>query len=159
MLCGLTQTSFRDLRDRLLGTTSITLRRRFEPPRSWGRKCQTALKSIASHPSKASDTYYLKTYLQYFAGLSESLGELHRVSKPSASIALVVQDSYYKDVHVDLAGIVVEMTRKLGWRLHNRHDYDVPTTIAATNPNSRSYRDTFDAIESLLVFRKRGSAS
>lgn len=159
LLCGFTESSFRGLRDRLIGTTSITLRRTYKPPPEWGTQCVSLLQKVAAHPSHASDTYYLKTFLQYFSGLADSLRELNRVTTKGATLALVVQDSYYKEVHVNLPDIVISMCRHLGWRLADRHNYDIAATIAGKNPNARMYRDDFTATESLLVFKRANRAS
>jgi len=154
LLRAVTASTFRELRDRLLGTTSISLRRTFEPPREWGRCCLNTIRQISRHPSKASDTYYLKTFLQYFSGLSDSLRELDRVTTSDGAIALVIQDSYYKNIHVNLPLIVTEMAQRMHWYLDKKQDYTVRSTLAASNPKVRSYRDDFTAIESVLIFRK-----
>lgn len=153
LLCSLSSVSFRDLRDRLIGTTSINLRQTHNPPREWGRQCVSVLRQISQHRSKASDTYYLKNLLQYFGGLWDSLREIDRVMCARGTVALVVQDSYYKEILIDLPAIVAQMGANLGWIQKDKHDFRVSSTLAATNPGTRQYRDTFEATESLLIFR------
>jgi len=93
--------AFRSLRDRSLGTPTVS------PDAvavlsAWGPTCVSLLQKIAAHRSRASGSYYRKTYAQYFAGLYDSLREIKRVSRPAARCVLVVQSSWYKDVNVDL---------------------------------------------------------
>ena len=146
--------SFRKLRDVSLGTPTVGA----EIPavtKSWGASCISLLEKVATHRSKASATYYLKTYRQYFAGLHDSLCEITRVARGAARCILVVQSSWYKDIRVDLPLITVEMMDSLGWRLLRRSDYSVRYTLADTNPASRDYRTETGAVESSLDFTKR----
>jgi hypothetical protein len=64
-----------------------------------------------------------------------------------------VQDSYYKDVHIDLATIVAEMASEVGWVHDETIDYPVARTKAALHPGVRRYRKSFEATESLIVLR------
>lgn len=146
--------SFRELRERLLGTTVTHLQNIFHPPTAWGSNCIHTISRIRLHPSKASSSYYIKNFLQYFASLHDSIEEINRVTARGASIALVVQDSYYKEVHVDLPTIVVEMAALVGWNLQSKRDHLIASTMAASNPGSRIYRKDFSATESVLIFRK-----
>jgi hypothetical protein len=67
---------------------------------------------------------------------------------------LVVQDSYYKDVLNNLPLIFAEMAANVGWGLVRRLDFPVARTFAGIHPETRRYRQNFDAIESVLSFRK-----
>lgn len=78
---------------------------------------------ISAHPSKASGTYYRRTTEDYFHKLRDSLAEVSRVAKHDASLVLVVQDSYYKDVHIDLARCTEAILAELGFTLRQRWDY------------------------------------
>ena len=71
------------------------------------------LAAVEAHASKSSRNYYIKTLEQYFSDLISSLTEINRVVKPGARVVLVVQDSHYKDVHVDLPAVVTEMAEIL----------------------------------------------
>jgi hypothetical protein len=67
---------------------------------------------------------------------------------------LVVQDSYYKEVQNDLPQVFIEMATGLGWNLKRKIDFQVKQTLAGVNPEVRSYRTSFQATESALVFSK-----
>jgi hypothetical protein len=103
-----------------------------------------------AHSSKASSTYYLKTLLQYFYQLFNSLAELTRVLTRDGSLTMVVQDSYYKDVRIDLAAISEQMSNSLGMKLHARQDFPTRITMRWINSRSRRYRSGGDSIESVL---------
>lgn len=141
-----------ELRHRLIGTTSIG-----KVPESsdvrWGDTCLRLLDQISRHPSRASSGYYLRNHLQYFSGLFESLTELDRVLKPAGSCTIVIQDSWYKDVHTDLAAITKDMCSSNGWRFVGRDDHQVKRTYARINPLS-SPAARSGAVESTLVFQK-----
>ncbi len=145
--------SLRQLREKMIGTPTISKILHYER-NSWGSTCTRFLKAVQGHSSKASSTYYLKCYRQYFASIFISVREIDRVLKRSGRCVLVVQDSYYKDVKVDLPRIFVEMANRLGWRLHKKVDFHVKQTFAGINPEVRHYRNVFQATESALWFCK-----
>jgi DNA modification methylase len=141
---------FRILRTCSLGTTAVVA----EVPsinECWGIECVNLLSKIKSHPSRASSTYYYKTHVQYFDGLYRSLAEISRVLAPNGFAIFVVQDSYYKELHNDLATILAEMAATHHLDLRDRRDITVPS-IGAVNPGARSYRRGNGATESMLTF-------
>lgn len=117
----------------------------------WGTTAHRFLDQVKAHPSKASATYYLRYYLQYFEAMATSLSEIKRVLRPGSSCALVVQDSFYKELHNDLPTIVQEMSLLAGFETIKRHNFAVPRTMAAMHPGTRKYRRSFDATESLIL--------
>ena len=151
---GPTHAVFRSLRDRLMGTTTVPLRDGYSVSPQWAGSCISTLEKIRTHSSKASATYYYRNFLLYFDALYSSLLELDRVAKVGCSIALVVQDSYYKEVHVDLATIITEMAMSRGWAVQHREDHRQAATLAASNPKSRAYRSIFSAVETVLHMKK-----
>jgi hypothetical protein len=141
------------LREQMMGTPTIN------PPQAnneitWGPTCASFLSAVKDHSSKASATYYLKYYRQYFASAFGSLREIDRVLKKSGRCVLVVQDSFYKEVHNDLPQIFVEIATGLGWSLKRKIDFQVKQTLAGVNPEVKSYRTSFQATESVLLFSK-----
>jgi hypothetical protein len=66
------------LRDAMLGTPTIS-KRNYGSSRLAGTKCEKFLKSVEVHVSKASLSYYLPYYFQYFSSLALSLSEIDRV--------------------------------------------------------------------------------
>jgi hypothetical protein len=121
---------------------------------SWGRTCAQFLKKLRSHPSKASETYYLKTHLQYFASIERSLCEIVRVLRNGAQCILVVQDSYYKDIRNDLPRVFIEMAELKGLRAVRKEDFNLSRTMARINPRTKKYRQRPTAVECVLCFTK-----
>jgi len=78
--------------------------------------------------------------------------EIDRTLRESGQCILVVQDSYYKDIHLDLAMIVTEMGSLLSWQLLERLDFSKNQLYGrrkAYNPGNRLVPK-----ESVLFFRK-----
>ena len=50
----------------------------------------------------------------YLRSLQAGLLETHRVVRPDGVICVVVQDSYYKEIHIDMQGIVAETLEAAG---------------------------------------------
>jgi|SRR5208283_523493 len=146
---------FEGLRRSLIGNTTVP---KTAPSATdeLGGTCLQFLDRLASHPSKASPTYYLKNHLQYFYSVRASLAEISRVMKGSARCMLVVQDSYYKDLHNDLPAMFIEMAAQQKLELVGRRDFPLSRTMAGLNPRVKDYRQCRSALESVLSFVKRG---
>jgi hypothetical protein len=147
---GLSQEQIRALRVEMIGTPTIAPITP-EATIEWGATVNTLVDKISGHASRASGTYYRKYFLQYFASMSTSLKELRRVLSRDGRAVIVVQDSFYKDVHIDLPKIIQEMSESVGFSLRTRRDFNIATTKAAIHPGARSWRSTFTATESVLV--------
>ncbi len=144
---------FSELRRKLIGSVTVP---KAVPPVSeaWGQTCVDFLSNLRRHGSKASATYYYKNHLQYFHSLSGSLAELARVLRPGCRCVLVVQDSYYKDLHNNLPAMLAEMGASGGMTFERRNDFPLSRTMAGINPGAKGYRSSFNATESVLTFRK-----
>jgi SAM-dependent methyltransferase len=147
----------RQLRELMIGTPTISK----EPtPVSiqWGRTCVALLDRVAHHKSRASISYYLKNQIQYFSSLYKSLGEIDRTLASHGQCFFVVQDSYYKELHIDLAQIVREMGDSLGWSCNQHHDFPSSRTMVGLNRGARTYNDPPKlAVETVLHFTKMRS--
>ncbi len=143
--------SFDKLRRELIGTSTVP-KSVPDPNQDWGLTCNTFIHRIAAHGSKASSTYYYKSHVQYFNSIYESMKELKRALRPAGACVLVVQDSYYKDIHNDLPNIFIEMARANKLKLIKRTDFHHSRTMAGINPKIRNYRETVNATESVLCF-------
>lgn len=143
------------LRDRMIGTATITKTTPSARP-GWGTACNSFLERVENHKSRASDSYYRKNHLQYFDGLYRSLSEIDRVMRPGSPCVLVVQDSYYKEVHNDLPLMVEEMAQSFDWSLQRRYDVAV-SSLASVQAHAKSYRTASPANESVLWFAKQGN--
>lgn len=143
------EATVRSLRDAMVGTPTITRRRGDRG--SWGPAASAFLAEVDKHPSRASSSYYLPYFEQYYAAMWDSLNELRRVCRAGGTAVLVVQDSHYKDVHNDTPGILLEMAALAGFLHGRRHDFPLSRTKAAMNPRARAHRASASAVESVLV--------
>ncbi len=145
----------RRLRDQMIGTPTL-MQGRQRSGSHLDASCTRLLDQVASHRSRASSSYYYRQFCQYFIGLRKSLVELKRVLRPNAPCVIVVQDSYYKEIRIDLASIVSQMASRLGFSNDGRLDFPLTSTRARINAASRNYRTDFRALESVLVFSSPG---
>lgn len=139
------------LRQTLIGSPVLS-RSIAEPTPRWGQTCTVFLSSVQEHPSKGSKGYYLKVFMSYFHRLFASLEEIRRVTRSGGHVFLVVQDSYYKEVHNNLPSIVHEMASNLNFDLVKRRDFIMPNSMRNINTRSRAYRRTTATTESVLHF-------
>jgi DNA modification methylase len=148
---------FDQLRRNLMGSATVPKVHPAALP-SWGSTCLEFLARLKNHTSKASETYYYKNHLQYFSSLSSSIREIGRVLRFDGKCVVVVQDSYYKDLHNDLSVMLTEMADSSGLIMEGRSDFPLTRTMAGINPAAKGYRDSFGATESVLLFRKSTSS-
>jgi len=153
-ILGYSDCSLRSLRDASMGTSTIRGQMVLSDQSEWGKYCNGLLNSIKEHKSKASQTYYLKTFLQYFSDLFNSLVEIRRTLKPSGRLAIVVQDSYYKEVRIDLALVVKQMCEHLDFTWIDQLDFMASRTMRGVNSKSRKYNSQVGGIESVICFQK-----
>jgi SAM-dependent methyltransferase len=147
---GLVAEDVRALRETMVGTPTITAETP-EVAEDWGSGAASLVRAIAAHKSRASGGYYRKYFVQYFDGLWRSLKELQRVVRAGGPAVIVVQDSYYKDIHIDLPAIVQEMGERLGWTTSSRVDFEITRTKAGIHPGTRSWRTDFSAVEAAIT--------
>jgi len=145
-------TDARSIRDAMLGTPTMC---NTTPAvnSDWGTTCTQFLEYVRCHRSHASEGYYWRNYLQYFAGLYQSVQELDRVLNSAGQSVLVVQDSRYKGRRLDLGSIVIEMASSLGWAARLRHEYGC-RTIASINSGAKQYGSDGLATESVIVLAR-----
>lgn len=141
----------RALRVKAMGTPLCRNREPQPPPSGWTKSIKATLQKIRSHPSKASGTYYYKTYFQYFDDCQASLKEIKRVLSKGGAAALVVQSSYYKDIYVDLPNLYVDCAKELGLHASIGSTVTVRKTLAQINSNSRKYRPSKEYEESTVI--------
>jgi DNA modification methylase len=145
---------FQELRKKLIGTSTVPLNVP-EPIEAWGKVCIEFLEKLESHKSKASKTYYYKNHVQYFDAIYRSLSELYRALKPKGICILVVQDSYYKDIHNNLPQIIIDMAKSYGLQLGRQENFGLSRTLAMINRGAKQYRQSFKVTESVLCFIKQ----
>lgn len=142
----------RELRDKMIGTTTIMANQ--ETVCNLNGYAKWCLERIASHDSKASKSYYHKNISQYFQGLALSLDEGIRTLAPNGYMTLVVQDSYYKDIHLDLPKIVLEHGISNGMTLVDMHPFQVQRHFGSVHPHHRKYSKEVGRVETVVVLRK-----
>ena len=152
ILALLTKADATDLSRAMMGSTRVP--RQVDRPAALGPTCDKFLDLLHAHPSKASAGYYYKSHVDYFSKLSRSLAGVAKSLKPGGGAVLVVQDSYYKDVHNDLPTITAEIAEGHGLRLRRREDFRLGRTLAGVNPGSRRYRSDSVANEAVLCFER-----
>jgi SAM-dependent methyltransferase len=156
-LLGHTSDDITRLRRSLLGSP-LTESKELAVDPQWGSTACAFLEKVRAHSSKAADTYYLRYYARYVRDLFRSITAIDGVTRPEGFVAVVVQDSHFKEVHLDLPTIVAEMGARLG-RPVDRLDFPIPRTKAAIHPGARAYRSTFTAVESLVVLAGKEAAN
>ena len=148
---GLNKTEIDNLRQAMTGTPVVKGVETERVELSSDEAIQLA-RAVHSHESHGSSSYYGPWIDNYLTDLQHSLRKIDCSVRQKGSIGLVVQDSHYKDVRIDLQRIVIEMMNALGRPLRARTDYRVTHSIAKRSPAARSWRADQAYSESLLVF-------
>lgn len=149
-LGGVSVKQFADLRKKIIGTV-LTQSFELELSSVLGVTAKKTLDLIKKHPTKAASTYYYKYFSAYFMDLCLSLNRLAS-AVPEGVIVLVVQNSFFKEVEIDLPKIISEQLAFKGFSLKEDLKYPVRTTIAESNPRYKTYRKKNVKIEHVLVF-------
>jgi hypothetical protein len=145
---------FADLRRGCMGTPLARGGPPQECPNHWPQRLRDLLNRIKQHPSKASNSYYFKTFWQYFEDCERSLKELRRCLRPNSVAILVVQSSYYKNLYVDLAEHYSDIARSTGFEASIIREIEVRRVLAKINPRSSCYRDSTSYRESVLILER-----
>ncbi len=153
VIAPLVEENIIELGRNMIGSTRVP-KREIQFEKSWGPTCKRFLHQVKSHPSKASGGYYLRTHLDYFDKLARSIDAIVEVLQPSGAAILVVQDSFYKEVHNDLPTIAGEIAAGRGLVLKRRDDFYFRRSMSGINKNSRTYGRKPGAVESVLCFQK-----
>ncbi|MHB2061868.1 DNA methyltransferase [Pseudomonas monsensis] len=146
------EAEFLSLRNELIGSTLVE--NGISQTNEWGSLCCETLNKIRAHPSKASNGYYIKSFLRYFDSLYKSIIEISRVTKNGGICYIVVQDSYYKEIFIDLAAITTDMFMTNKWSLVEQNDFIATRNKAAINTKSNKYQSNKIATESVLILRR-----
>ncbi len=148
-------TKYEESRLKLMGA-AITRHDAIQPVSSnWGETCQELLEKIYHHPSKASQSYYYRLHYSYFSDLYKSISEISRVMTGGGRACVVVQDSFYKEIHNDLPKIFTEMAAKGGIVKIGEHSYQKRRSMCQLNSASSAYRAKRVPMETALLFEKR----
>ncbi|RXH31121.1 hypothetical protein XH99_10990 [Bradyrhizobium nanningense] len=152
VLAPLLTVGARALGKQMIGSTQVPSAS-IEVDESWGKTCARFLKKLRKHPSKASSGYYYRTHLDYFHKMSRSIERMSHALKVGGHAILVIQDSYYKDLHNDLPRIITEIGVEHGLSIERRKNFHL-RSMSDINPGRRSYVRPSGATESVLCFVK-----
>ncbi len=150
---GIAGEAYKQLRRAMLGTPTVPSTQPVQQS-SWGQTCSKFLEQLYAHKSYASKGYYFKNHLQYFDALFPPLEEIVRVTKPNGRIVIVVQDSFYKEIHNDLASICEDMFACFGLACTTRWSFQPSGNRSKINKRAKVYRSTFSVTETVLQFSK-----
>lgn len=153
-LLGFTKLDIRTLRGLLIGSPTIH-RNHQNAKLNHLIYCNKILEKIESHSSKASKSYYLKTYKQYFVEMEKSIAELSRVLRVNGRAILVVQESWFKEIRIDLPRVILELSNKYHM-CGNIKKYVVKQNIVNINTKSRIYKSKKKFYEAVVILEKRG---
>ena len=146
---GYGASELRSLRSAMIGTPTRSDEKTEEP---LGEVAVNLLDQVAEHGSYAASTYYEPNFRQYFVGMASSFRELERVTSPGGQIALVVQDSRFKEIHLDLAGALTGMAETRGWATRGRKDFVNVRSMAQLNKRAHPVAQKTKPTESVICF-------
>ncbi len=124
------------------------------PMSQWGSTCNEFIETLKTHNSKASSGYYYKTHVDYFDKMYRSMRGLSNSLKKNCSAVIVVQDSYYKNIHNDLPKILTEMASNFKLELRRKDDFTQRNSLSGINAKSKSYGGAKGAVESVICLHK-----
>ncbi|MBU7008721.1 site-specific DNA-methyltransferase [Phosphitispora fastidiosa] len=159
-LLGYNSSDIQNLRREMIGTPTIRKGIDYSKPPQHiqflevSNSCLNTMEQILTHQSKAAKSYYYKTFIQYFIGMYESVKEIYRILNKNGIAIIVVQDSWFKDVYVDVPGIVIEFAQSCGFSIIEKNDYEVRNNMNYINTKSRGYKKSKRSVESVITFRK-----
>ena len=142
---------FKELRRDLIGTTAVGAFS--EGPPELGVKARALVDRIQSHPSKSSGSYYYKTYSSYFVAMTRSIEELSKKLKNDGYGFFVVQNSYYKEILVNLADLITEMAEMSNLHLESAKDFEVERTLRQIHASRSRYGRRELPTETVMVFK------
>ena len=148
---GLSAREIANLRKRSTGTPVVRGVKRAEGRLPY--EAEQLLEQIAGHESHGSATYYAPWLRNYLTELHRTVELIAARVKPGGEIAIVLQDSYYKSVHINLQRLVAASLAAAGRRLVAQHDFPVRHSMSHMNSRARSHLSVRKHKESLLVFR------
>lgn len=141
----------RRLREAQIGTPLI---RASLPEAELPREVLEVIERVRTHKSYASERYYAKGFLYYFADIQKTLERMEQWLRPNGLIILVVQDSYYKEMRIPVADLFIHIAKPFGLNLAGRKDFTVRHALSRLNTYARSVTPVRTSVESVLCLRK-----
>lgn len=153
-ILGIDDSLFKNLRNSMTGSTTIRKQRVYYK-QQWGLECNRFLNQVKEHSSIASKGYYHTNLLQYFDDIYNSFYEISRVCKVGANFSLVVQDSFYKDIHNNLPLFFEEMLVGLNFKKTDIVSFK-SNSFDNINPRSAKYVKKQKTREFFINFHYEG---
>ena len=147
---GLSAKTIATLRQQTTGTPVV--RGVSKAEREIPEAAEELVDQVARHESHGSASYYAPWLRNYLTEIHEVLELIAARVKRGGRIALVVQDSYYKSLHIDLQRLVTKSLEASGRCQVARHDFPVRHSMTHMNSRARSHLKTRKHCESLLVY-------
>ncbi len=132
------RSSLRALRVRMMGTPCIRASHPVPDGRLGGRLLQL-LEDIRTHQSYAAESYYWKTIVQYFNDAYAVIREVARVLRKGGHAAVVVQDTWFKDVYINLAEWYLHLAQRVALKGRIDRSEEVRRSLTAVNPYAHAY--------------------
>lgn len=151
IISGLIEFDFTELRKKMIGTPKIVDKGIVNA--EWGELCTEVINKIKHHESYASESYYVWTYYQYFKSLYETFIRFKKLLKIDGKGLIILQDSFYKDVHIPLSDIAVEMLQLMGFEAMVVVRDLVKQNMKQLNPSHQKKKITKKASEDVIHFR------
>jgi DNA modification methylase len=142
--------AIRRLRGQMIGTPTMNGNR--SPNKRLGARAELTLEAIANHGSYAAKSYYEPNSRQYFNAMADAFDEIDRVTKPGSDIIMVVQDSRFKDVHIDLAACLQDLGKVRGWESGPQKNFQNVRSMAQLNTKAHKIARTTKPVESIITF-------
>lgn len=122
----------RGMRDHMIGTPTIPKHLDSEIELVSG--ASSIVSKIENHPSYKSEAYYAPFYRNYFSTLQQSIQNVREILAERSIGIIVVQQSRYKELVVDLPSVVVEQLERVGANAEIFGEYPVGAAYANLNP-------------------------
>jgi len=152
ILSGFIDVDINTLRKNMVGTSKIVSKGSAEP--RWGKSCIKTLSKIKNHNSYASDSYYVWTYFQYFQSIYNFFSNLDGKLRINGRGFIVVQNSYYKDLEIQLSKIFIEMLDSFNIAAKTIKEVEVSTNMRSLNPNHIQKNPTKRSSEDTIFLQK-----
>jgi hypothetical protein len=153
-LLGADDKGARSLRNQLMGTT--TLRKPASSSPKQPSSIRSLLKSIRAHRSHRSAEYYYVNIKQYFDDAFLAVGQVARVLRSGGRAALVLQNSYYKELHIPLSDLFCDLGAAHGLAARVLVRKEVTRSMTSVNTRARKYRATRSYTEDVVLMEKKG---
>ncbi len=152
-LLGFSVKEFDFLRRKMIGTPTIS-HSHINYDIYKGKPYENILTKIEKHDSKAAKGYYLKTYYQYFYQMEESIRELSRITRIGGIATFVIQDSWFKDIYIDLPTLICSIMEQYGFKICHIDKIKVTNNMRYMNTKSNLYRKSNKSYESVIILER-----